>query len=760
MRSDPLREVNGLYFEGGIIMGTLRWRGISTLQLFILGSFFMISSCGGGGGGGGTPYQGGSVSYNGITTQAPITVANANKFFSVIWNGGPSTTSAGSVSLSLATRGTASPGYLKYTGLINEIKGRAASDFASFVARSKNLVLKTEVNETQNGSVSGTLTITGSIDPYTVTGTLYMAYANYNNGDGYTYDGTVTFTVSGFNITYGRITDGTMSFTLWTIKSANGNVSLNGSIKVQESLPNNSDTLTVNMDGLDNVTSDTFRFQNFVIAFYYTNILSPTSETEAFSGRVYVGAYGYVDVSTTARFFYSSYTQACPDSGGPIIMAGAANSKAAVTSISTSYVKIEVDADGDAAFESQNFYDWNNLGGTAVSITGALTQDATNITDTSATLNGTFTNPAGYTTTVWFEYGPVLPYGFTTVQQTYGAAGPIPVSANITGLLGMTQYHFRLVSQNSMGTFYGDDKTFMTYITPQVIASGLNGPSDLVVDAANVYWTGWYDGTVSKTGISGGPATILASEGSYNYASGIAIDASNVYWTEYGSGKIQSVPIGGGTVTTIASGLDGPGILKLQSGSLYCIESGAIIKVDIASGVTTTLAAGSTSYSIAGDIAMDATNLYWTDIYGGTIKKVGINGGSVITLATGLYQPGPIAVDSSSVYWSEGSGGIKKTSINGGAVTIIAGASSAGDLAVDSGYVYWSENNSGDSSWSVRKVRISGGEITTLGHGQFNSYSSSIKALAIDSSSIYWIVSGDINFYPPPGYINKIPKSY
>ncbi len=374
-------------------MRTLRRRGILILLLFILGSFFMISSCGGGGSGPGPgPGPGPTgISYNGLTTQAFITTDNANKIFDVIWNGGPSTSSGGPVSLSLTAPREASSEYLKYTGLITELKERAESDFASFVARSKNIVLKTDINETEYGSVSGTLTITGSLDPYTATGVLYMAYTNYNNGDGYTYDGTVTFNVDAFDMTYGMITDGTMRFTSWTIKSANGNVSLSGSMRVQESLPSNSDTVTVNMDGLDNNTGDTFRFENFVVAYYYNNILSPTSGSESLSGLVYVGAYGYVQVTTSSVLVYSSTMQSCPDSGGPIILIGAGNSKAAVTSISTSYVKIEVDADGDAVFESQNFYEWSDLAGAAV-ITAALTKDATNIAGTTATLNGTFTN--------------------------------------------------------------------------------------------------------------------------------------------------------------------------------------------------------------------------------------------------------------------------------------------------------------------------------------------------------------------------------
>ncbi len=530
------------------MLETLRRRGILILQLFILGSFFMISSCGGGGGGSGPGPGPTGVSYNGLTTQAFITADNANKIFAVIWNGGPTTISAEPVSLSLAVPGGASSGNMKYTALIKELKDRAASDFASFVARSKNIVNKAAVNETEYGSVSGTLTITGNVDQYTITGVLYMDYKNYNNGDGYTYDGVVTFNIDGFNTVYARITDGTMSFTLWTIKSANGDVSLSGSIKVQESLETSSDMLTVNMDGRDNISSDTFRFQNFVVAFYYDSIISPTSETEAFSGRVFVAAYGYVDVNTTSRFVYSSSTQAYPDSGGPIIMVGAGNSKAAVTSISTSYAKIEVDADGDTVFESQNFYAWSNLAGAAVTITGALTQDATNITDTTATLNGTLTNPAGYpagfTTVVWFEYGPALPYAFVTAPQTYSTAGSIPVSINITGgLSSETQYHFRFVAQNPLGTFYGDDKTFTT-------TKGTIGTTVYAIPLGGLlpYSVYTFDTTTPDNLTLLGSGTIPF----YNYALGFDASGSTLYAMDTAS-VLGTIDKSTGTYTQLGS---------------------------------------------------------------------------------------------------------------------------------------------------------------------------------------------------------------
>ncbi len=392
-------------------MNAQRKHNVSFVQLFIfVGSFFIISSCGGGGGGTGGGGTGG-ISYNGVTTQASLSVANANKIFSVIWNGG---SSSGSASLSPSISKAASSEYLKDSGMVTlfkRLKDRSLSDATGFIGRSKNIRRATPINDTYYGSVSGTLTISGSIDENTMTGSLTMTYVNYNDGDGYTYEGTVTVKVDGFDMAYGIITDGTLSFTLWTIKSASGDVSLSGSMRIQESVQNNSDTLTVNMDGRDNIANDTFRFQNFVVSTNYNSILSPASASESYSGRVYVGPYGFVDVSTTSQFVYSSYPQQNPNSGGPIILSGAGNSKAAITPISTSYVKIEVDTDGDGVFESKRAYAWSNLAGQPVVVAPVANAgpDQSVATGSTVMLNGSASvdllgNPLTY---FWTMTAPV-----------------------------------------------------------------------------------------------------------------------------------------------------------------------------------------------------------------------------------------------------------------------------------------------------------------------------------------------------------------
>ncbi len=90
----------------------------------------------------------------------------------------------------------------------------------------------------------------------------------------------------------------------------------------------------------------------------------------------------------------------------------------------------------------------------------ATTATATNIGETSATLNGTLAGGSGK---AYFQYGTTATYGTSTSVQGVGASGsPSPLAAAIGGLAPGTTYHFRLVAENSAGVVYGNDQTFTT----------------------------------------------------------------------------------------------------------------------------------------------------------------------------------------------------------------------------------------------------------------------------------------------------------
>ncbi len=95
----------------------------------------------------------------------------------------------------------------------------------------------------------------------------------------------------------------------------------------------------------------------------------------------------------------------------------------------------------------------------------ATTLAATEVTDISATLNGTV-NAGGPVTSVVFEYGPTTSYGntLTAVPSPLTGSTPTAVAATLEGLPPGTTYHYRVVATNEAGTVQGADLTFTTEI--------------------------------------------------------------------------------------------------------------------------------------------------------------------------------------------------------------------------------------------------------------------------------------------------------
>lgn len=93
----------------------------------------------------------------------------------------------------------------------------------------------------------------------------------------------------------------------------------------------------------------------------------------------------------------------------------------------------------------------------------ATTQAATNITVNSATLNG-IVNPNYLSSTVSFEYGTTTAYGQTISASQSPITGDAntSVTAEINGLTPGKEYHFRVKTNNALGTAYGEDASFLT----------------------------------------------------------------------------------------------------------------------------------------------------------------------------------------------------------------------------------------------------------------------------------------------------------
>ena len=118
----------------------------------------------------------------------------------------------------------------------------------------------------------------------------------------------------------------------------------------------------------------------------------------------------------------------------------------------------------------------------------ATTGAASNITQTTATLNGAV-NPDGVQVTQCeLEYGPTSSYGSSVACSPVpgSGSGAVPVSAQITGLSAGASYHYRVIAGNSYSSGAGDDQSFQTLppatpppsISQQAAAAGTSAVPD------------------------------------------------------------------------------------------------------------------------------------------------------------------------------------------------------------------------------------------------------------------------------------------
>jgi len=127
----------------------------------------------------------------------------------------------------------------------------------------------------------------------------------------------------------------------------------------------------------------------------------------------------------------------------------------------------------------------------------AVTGSATNVTVTSATLNGTV-DPNGRATTWYFEYGTSTSYGSKTAAKSAGSGtSTSSVSAPVSGLTRGRIYHYRLVATSDAGTSRGADQTFSTATAPTVVTGSASSiaPTSAKLNGTvtpNGQTTSWY----------------------------------------------------------------------------------------------------------------------------------------------------------------------------------------------------------------------------------------------------------------------------
>jgi hypothetical protein len=201
--------------------------------------------------------------------------------------------------------------------------------------------------------------------------------------------------------------------------------------------------------------------------------------------------------------------------------------------------------------------------------------------------------------------------------------------------------------------------------------TGLASPEGLAINGSNLFWTDFQTNTIFMGSVDG-TAKIATLFTNANYPYRIVADGTYVYWTDEGTsglsppnGAIESLDYTGmtspptnGTITKVST----PRAIALETNATGTAAvwyatfeaSGSLVRVPVSSGLFGTPAVFFSGLSFPNGIAIDGTNVYWTNRGAGTVQMLPLAatmGTGATTLATNQLAPGTIAVDDTYVYW-------------------------------------------------------------------------------------------------------------
>jgi hypothetical protein len=171
-----------------------------------------------------------------------------------------------------------------------------------------------------------------------------------------------------------------------------------------------------------------------------------------------------------------------------------------------------------------------------------VTKAASEVTETSATLNASVNPNGGEVSDCRFEYGTSTSYGSSVSCSKLPGSGtsPVEVSSSVAGITASTTYHFRISATNTGGTSKGSDETFKTLP---------NAPTVTAVEPNEGPETGGTKVAITGTGFTGATAVNFGA----NPAKSFKVDSATSIAAESpaGTGTVDvTVSTAGGTSST------------------------------------------------------------------------------------------------------------------------------------------------------------------------------------------------------------------
>lgn len=189
----------------------------------------------------------------------------------------------------------------------------------------------------------------------------------------------------------------------------------------------------------------------------------------------------------------------------------------------------------------------------------------------------------------------------------------------------------------------------------EVVIQDHVGLSAIAADEQAVYWTS-EAGIVRLPHAGGDPKPVFTE---LVPPMGLSLDRGTLYWYSAVDGKVMRGPVSGGSPREwFAPDLTLHNYFARDGELFWAI--GPQGKTEIrsrpaAGGAPVTV---TTAQAIPVDIAVDDSNLYWTD--GDALFRAPRKGGPAVAVVTGTDRSIAVAVDGASVYWTDRGGRIQK----------------------------------------------------------------------------------------------------
>lgn len=268
--------------------------------------------------------------------------------------------------------------------------------------------------------------------------------------------------------------------------------------------------------------------------------------------------------------------------------------------------------------------------------------------------------------------------------------------ANVPVTLASAQFTPNCLTVDTTNVYWttGDGKVMSVPIAggePTVLASDQTPPLGLAVDATSIYWvtSSANSGAVMSVSKAGGSPRTLAD--SQRGPVRIAVADAFLYWTNRTSGAVMRMPTSGGTPTPLAERQGTLTAIAAQARDVYWSAIGqTAIRRRLEGRDIETIASG----THAAALSVIGATVYWADVRlredGAGVFKLDERRGSPIELAR---SPSPVAAvaDQHQVYWSDdATGTIRRVPVEGGEVVVVAsGQASPTDLVIDDENIYW-----------------------------------------------------------------------